>query len=257
MGDRSPCRGDNLDRVLRTSDGGVTWSDVTIPEVVPAPDQPRRLGYFVDEQNAWVVYTGVFGDLGYAPAVVWRTQDGGSNWQPSRGAEPPSASEWFEPIALGFSAQGFGWLMAAIDAGINHQYIAVYTTARRWRLLGRVVDPYGEQPVQSCPKTGMVFVDARTGWMTRDCAGLMDVVTVIITTDGGVTWTETPLPAIPTLPGRVCLPEPVHATRSTPGLQPARDPWSSRAVSTWRLPQLPASGCRMGRMPSTGLQTAG
>ena len=121
-----------------------------------------------------MVYTGVFGDLGYAPAVVWRTQDGGSNWQPSRGAEPPSASEWFEPIALGFNAQGFGWLMMGLGAGMSHQYVALYTSQDDGVNWTRVLDPYSDQPVQSCPKTGLEFAGSSLGWMARDCAGLID-----------------------------------------------------------------------------------
>ena len=37
-------------------------------------------------------------------------------------------------------------------------------------------------------KTGLEFADASVGWMTRDCGGLIDQVTVITTSDGGVTW---------------------------------------------------------------------
>lgn len=192
---------DNFDRVLRTSDGGVTWADVTIPEVVPDPEQPRRgLGYFVDDQNAWVVYTGVFGDLGYAPAIVWRTQDGGRNWQPSRGAEPPGVAEWFEPIALGFNAQGFGWLMMGVGAGMSHQYVALYTSQDDGVSWTRVLDPFSDQPVQSCPKTGLEFAGTSLGWMARDCAGLIDRITLEVTLDGGLTWAPLDVPAPDSLP---------------------------------------------------------
>lgn len=209
---------DGLDHVLRTADGGVTWADVSPPEYAGSPESPRRatLAASADGQHAWVVYSGAM-DLDRNPvtSVVWRTSDAGDSWQPSRVIEAPGGSGWFEPVALGFLDDGFGWLMAAIDAGMNHQYVAVYTTADHGASWLRVVDPYGDQPVQSCPKTGLVFADDQTGWMTRDCAGLMDQVAVIITTDGGRTWAETPLPAIPALPGgfsypNLCTP---HAIR--------------------------------------------
>jgi len=198
---------DNLDRVLRTSDGGVTWVDVTVPEVMPAPDRPRRsLGYFVDEQHAWVVYSGVFGDLGYAPAVVWRTEDGGGHWQPGRGAEPPSASEWFEPIALGFDAHGFGWLMMGVGAGMSHQYVALYTSQDDGLNWTGVLDPRSDQPVQSCPKSGLEFADSTLGWMARDCAGLIDRITLEVTHDGGLTWAPLDVPAPDSLPGGFTYP---------------------------------------------------
>ncbi len=203
--------GDDLDRVLRTSDGGVTWVDVTIPEAVADPEQPRRgLGYFVDELNAWVVYTGVFGDQGYAPAVVWRTQDGGRNWQPSRGAEPPGAAEFFEPIALGFNAQGFGWLLMGLGAGMNHQYVALYTSQDDGVNWTRVLDPFSDQPVQSCPKTGLEFAGSSVGWMARDCAGLIDRITLEFTLDGGLTWAPLDVPAPELAAGGVRLSLPVH-----------------------------------------------
>jgi photosystem II stability/assembly factor-like uncharacterized protein len=34
--------GDGLDRILRTTDGGATWADVTPPEAQPDPEWPRR-----------------------------------------------------------------------------------------------------------------------------------------------------------------------------------------------------------------------
>ena len=189
---------------LRTTDGGLHWKDITPPDTDELAEGARRGATAAsrDAQHAWILYSGVM-DLQRGPiaVVVWRTADGGQSWQPSRVIEAPGGSGWFEPLALGFLDDGFGWLMAAIDAGMNHQYIAVYTTTDDGASWVRVVDPYGQQPVHSCPKTGLVFIDHQTGWMTRDCAGLMDQVTVIITTDGGVTWTETSLPAIPSLPG--------------------------------------------------------
>ena len=194
---------------LRTSDGGLTWEDITPPDSDEGVDGVRRNATATssDARHAWIVYGGVM-DLERGPiaVVVWRTADGGQSWQPSRVIEAPSGSGWFEPLALGFLDDGFGWLMAAIDAGMMKQYIALYTTSDDGASWARVVDPYGDQPVQSCPKTGLAFIDHRTGWMTRDCAGLMDQVTVIITTDGGTTWTETPLPASPDLPGGFAYP---------------------------------------------------
>lgn len=194
---------------LRTSDGGLLWKDVTPPDTDEGADGVRRsaMASARDARHAWILYGGVM-DLERGPiaVVVWRTADGGQTWQPSRVIEAPGGSGWFEPLAMGFLDDGFGWLMAAIDAGMNHQYIAVYTTSDDGASWARVVDPYGEQPVHSCPKTGLAFIDAQTGWMTRDCAGLKDQVTVIITTDGGVTWTETSLPAIPSLPGGFAYP---------------------------------------------------
>jgi photosystem II stability/assembly factor-like uncharacterized protein len=181
--------GDGLDRILCTTDGGTTWTDVTPPEAQPDPEWPRRAeGSFIDGQEAWVVFSGRIGDLGFSPTVVWRTQDAGSSWEPSRVVEPPAVAEWVEPVALGSNPEGFGWLMTALGAGMSHQYVAIYTSLDSGVTWTRVLDPYSDQPVQSCPKTGMAFAGTSLGWMTRDCAGLIDRPTIEITHDGGVTW---------------------------------------------------------------------
>jgi photosystem II stability/assembly factor-like uncharacterized protein len=119
--------GDGLDRILRTTDGGTTWADVTPPEAQPDPEWPRRVeGNFLDGQEAWVVFSGRIGDLGFAPTVVWRTQDAGSSWEPSRG-RAPAVAEWVEPAALlGSIRRDSGWLMTAL-AGMSHQYVAIHT----------------------------------------------------------------------------------------------------------------------------------
>lgn len=210
---------------LRSSDGGLLWKDITPPDTDEGADGVRRsaLAASRDAQDAWIVYGGEM-DLERGPiaVVVWRTADAGVSWQPSRVIEAPGGSGWFEPLALGFLDDGFGWLMAAIDAGMMKQYIALYTTSDDGATWVRVLDPYSDQPVHTCPKTGLVFVDHQTGWMTRDCAGLMDQVTVIITTDGGVTWTETPLPASPDLPGgfaypNLCVPQGIRLESPSAG----------------------------------------
>jgi photosystem II stability/assembly factor-like uncharacterized protein len=200
---------DDIDRIMRTSDGGLMWTDVTPSETVTLLGEPRRatLSTLADAQHAWAIYSGVF-DLERGPiaVVVWRTADGGATWLPSTLIEAPGGSGFFEPLSLGILDDGFGWLMAAIDAGMMHQYIALYTTPDGGGTWTRVLDPYGDQPVHSCPKTGLAFADASTGWMTRDCGGLIDQVTLITTADGGVTWIERPVPAPSGLPDGYAYP---------------------------------------------------
>ena len=194
---------DDLDHIVRTSDGGATWTDVSPPEYAGSLDAPRRatLATSDDGRRAWVLYSGAM-DLDRDPitVVVWRTADSGATWLPSTLIEAPFGSGWFEPLSLDVLDDGFGWLMAAIDAGMMHQYIALYTTQDSGGTWVRVLDPYAQQPVHSCPKTGLEFADASVGWMTRDCGGLIDQVTVITTSDGGVEWVEMPVPPPSGLP---------------------------------------------------------
>jgi photosystem II stability/assembly factor-like uncharacterized protein len=194
---------DDLDHIVRTADGGATWMDITPPDTAGSTDDPRRatLATAADGQHAWMLYSGVMDpDGGPVAVAVWRTADGGGIWLPSTLIQAPEGSGWFEPLSLGVLDSGFGWLLAAVDAGMMHQYVALYTTQDAGETWTRVLDPYGTQPVQSCPKTGLEFADASIGWMTRDCSGLIDQVTVITTSDGGVTWIERPVPPPAGLP---------------------------------------------------------
>ncbi len=232
---------DDLDHIVRTSDAGATWTDVSPPEYAGSLDAPRRatLATSADGQRAWVLYSGAM-DLDRDPitVVIWRTADSGATWLPSTLIEAPFGSGWFEPLSLGVLDAGFGWLMGAIDAGMMHQYIALYTTQDAGETWMRVLDPYGQQPVHSCPKTGLAFADASVGWMTRDCGGLIDQVMVEMTKDGGTTWESKPLPAPEALPSGfthpyLCTPHSIRLTAAREG---------SLAVSCRQYLETPTAG---------------
>ena len=230
---------DEVARVLRTGDGGLTWTDVTPPEAPPSAESGRRvLGEYADEQRAWVVFSGGTADQGSAPAVVWRTADGGRSWLPSRLVGPPFGAPWFEPLALGVREDGFGWLMMSVGAGMSHQYVALYTSQDQGITWDRILDPTTDQPVQSCPKTGLEFADALHGWMARDCGGLIDQVTIEMTDDGGTTWESKPVPAPDALQSGftypyMCTPHSIRLTSASLG---------SFAVSCRRFLETPGPG---------------
>jgi photosystem II stability/assembly factor-like uncharacterized protein len=50
--------------------------------------------------------------------------------------------------------------------------------------------------VMSCQKSGIIFLDAKNGWVTGDCGGVVPGSPYLYqTADGGVTWTFKALPA--------------------------------------------------------------
>ncbi len=184
------------DHVLRTQDGGQTWSDVTPPQPLPAADDTfKALGFFKDASTAWVVYSPAGMDMPNPPFIyVWRTSDGGATWQ--YGAISTSDSNGsFLPSHLTFVDSQHGWLMVILGGGMMHEYVAIYSTTDGGAVWNNILDPFSDNDIQSFPKTGFVFADAQNGWLTRDGQGVDSNPHVFRTTDGGMTWNRIDLPA--------------------------------------------------------------
>ncbi len=186
------------DHVLRTTDGGLTWADVTPPEpAITAPAFTLAIdahGHFPDADTAWVVYG--LADTSAPTAIqVWHTTNGGAAWT---GSEPIDASDlgvsdFFAPSDLHFVDAQTGWFLAHLGVGMNHDYIAVYATTDGGANWAPVLGPQSEGP-QSCGKTGLRFVDAQNGWLTGDCQGVAPGLFLYRSADGGATWQSAELP---------------------------------------------------------------
>ena len=178
------------DHVLRTGDGGQTWTDVTPPEPASPPETPARaVSHFMDEQTAWAAYSYFNG--GEASGVVWRTTDGGQTWQASALVNWADAGDYFDPTDMQFLDRQNGFLLAHLGVGMSHDYVSLYRTRDGGANWERVADPALNNLQMSCGKTGMVFADSQTGWVTGDCYGVAPGVFLQATGDGGQTW-QTP-----------------------------------------------------------------
>ncbi len=170
-------KGDS-DHILKTEDGGETWWDVTPAEKVPLSGEVIHAeAFFLDESTAWVSYKPY--------EIVWRTTDAGITWLPAR---VPMAGNL--GATLRFLDADTGWMMKYLDAGMNHVYSALFRTTSGGQYWEKVFDPYSDGGVQSFSKTGMVFADINTGWITRDPQGVQPGAFVDSTADGGFTWDE-------------------------------------------------------------------
>jgi len=76
-----------------------------------------------------------------------------------------------------------------------HAYVALYSTDNGGATWTDILDPSSAADIQSFTKTGMIFVDAHTGWLTRDAQGVDSIPHTFLTQDGGVNWTRIDLPA--------------------------------------------------------------
>lgn len=183
------------DHVLRTDDGGETWRDVTPPEPAPGPGEPGKVavGFFLDASSAWATY---YLDPAQEPPVpvVWRTRDGGGSWEASQPLDTGDMMEPYQPSDIRFVDDRNGWLLVHRGAGMNHDYVSLYRTADGGESWAQIVDPASDNSIQSCYKTGIVFADPQTGWLTRDCYGVVPGLSFDRTSDGGATWQSQPLP---------------------------------------------------------------
>ena len=184
------------DHVFRTQDGGQIWRDVTPPQPAPgASNSVNAVGYFWNAATAWVVYGPT--ESGVIPPfiMVWSTRDGGGMWTYGSIDTSLASGEAFSPWYLNFADTQHGWLMVYLGAGMMHNYVALFATSDGGATWTDILDPFTDGGIQSFSKTGMVFVDPQTGWLTRDGQGVDPTPHLFRTTDGGVTWTRLDLPA--------------------------------------------------------------
>jgi len=182
--------------VLVTTDGGQTWREATPPETLPSGAPDKAYGAFLDKQTAWIVFSQ--GDQILPEAQVWHTTDGGRTWTPSAPLlhQVSAESVWAEFATL--DAEN-AWLMVRgvyLGAGTHYTHELFHTTdgGLTWTSLdGEISDDY----------TGMVFVNANTGWRTWQTTGAYASAPPDygVTTDGGVNWDSRELPPPTDAPG--------------------------------------------------------
>jgi photosystem II stability/assembly factor-like uncharacterized protein len=174
--------------IVHSTDGGYTWQDVTPP--VEVNQSFSESGFFaLDAQTAWATpgefvncYIRKGGKASINNARVWRTNNGGQDWQVSQpipvSLDPTSAAlpiQNYFPIRMQFLDPQTGWLM--IDGGIRTEdnklktlgAILLHTTdgGQHWVVINDHYHdfkfPSGETP-ETPAIPGFVFIDTQTGW---------------------------------------------------------------------------------------------
>jgi photosystem II stability/assembly factor-like uncharacterized protein len=181
--------------VLRTSDGGKTWREVTPPEKIAAGTTAQVYGAFLNTQYAWVVFSA--NNQIVPEASVWVTTDGGTGWTQSAPLlhQVFGDSMWVEFSVLDTNNV---WVMVrAVYAGagihFSHELFHSRDGGLNWTTLdGEISDDY----------TGMVFADPQFGLRTLQHTGAYEnwAASYDVTTDGGANWLNRELPAPPGSP---------------------------------------------------------
>ncbi|NIM96199.1 MAG: hypothetical protein GTO18_21080 [Anaerolineales bacterium] len=182
---------DAWDHVLRTTDGGETWTDITPPEPpsLRADEQANAHGAFLDGQNAWIRYLD--------STIIWRTGDAGNTWHASEPLDTEIHMPYYLfPNFMQFVDAQHGWVMIYLESGMSHDYVDLFRTEDGGVVWEKIVDPMENMDLSSCCKTGMAFLDTQHGLVTYEMGPYPDPY-VTWTSDGGVSWVFQDLPAPP------------------------------------------------------------
>ena len=182
-------------RIVRTTDGGLHWSDVSPGRAVTSAMAVLSADEaFVAGAAAYVVPVEGCG-WQPAPAPIFHTIDGGAHWSQLAGQLPLAAAEVDE---LFFLDREHGWALDASGCATQceQQGAALASTVdggRRWSLVAATELGYPPQPpvgrlTEGCSKFSLAFMTASTGIMGTACGG--DVFQFLLTFDGGRTWSE-------------------------------------------------------------------
>jgi photosystem II stability/assembly factor-like uncharacterized protein len=172
--------------ILKTSDGGIHWSDVTPKDQTPGINAQCE---FLTMQTAWVAWQSTKGSLGQTQSItILHTSNGGASWQTAtithatgHLADPPR-----------FINTQQGWLVITDSQGTARGIINTYQTTdggQTWTNISGQVD--------TSAASGVSVSNAQLGWVGLHWPG--NQPTVEKTIDGGRNWQQQSL----SLPGGV------------------------------------------------------
>ena len=180
--------GSATDRILRTTDSGEHWSEVS--------PKGARLGtwttFFSDADHAWLASSLQPGSpSGDFSVQIYRTTDGGTTWSEAGTVQ----AEWGWPAALDFIDRQRGWLLMKQEATLEPEgsdLVAFYGTTdggETWTKLSEAGARSGQPPV-TCSKGELIFLNGTTGWLAGGCTIEANQPYLYVTHDSARTWHE-------------------------------------------------------------------
>jgi photosystem II stability/assembly factor-like uncharacterized protein len=215
-------------RVLRTTDGGSTWSDHT-PSGIEEEDS-GVVATFLDQSHAWVAWPHRRSERTIT-VTVFATADGGRSWVTSQFTSTPGWDgelQFVDPL--------HGWAVAVIAAGLGNDPVRVWHTldgGKTWKSVSVSSDAYFPDlpPAtrHALPPCGAstTFADRSTGFAVGGCP---DRNQLYVTHDAGRDWY--PLHVSPSFP-RVGGPGAPRFTSRTDGFIPILAPQDQGVVGMY------------------------
>jgi photosystem II stability/assembly factor-like uncharacterized protein len=173
--------------MVRTNDGGITWYDVTPPDLDEVGSSVET--FILDKDHAWVQKP----DFNNFPnnGILYHTADGGLTWSIS--STPFSGGD------LSFIDEQDGWMLADLGVGAGSNAVAVFQTrdgGATWTERYSN-DPNNPEAGDSLPlgglKSDLVPINMQTAWV----GGVIyapGTVYLFRTDDGGRNWIPVNLP---------------------------------------------------------------
>ncbi len=172
--------------ILRTTDGGTSWQDVT-PAYAHSAQAVGDVEEFLSAALAWVAIAPANGT---PPIQVFRTTDGGQTWQMALVQSDNVGQITF------LNAQD-GWILAGIEAAAGPKAVDVFRTTdggKTWTKVSTASPTYTSPGALPPGAEWMTFLDASTGWATGS-SPVTQFVWLYATHDGGSTWHHQTLPS--------------------------------------------------------------
>ena len=168
-------------QIVRTNDGGITWYNITPPDVVETGYTIET--FILDNEHVWLQKP----DFNNFPnnGLLYRTADGGLTWSIS--STPFSAGE------MTFLDENRGWMLADLGVGAGSNAVAVFQTTDGGTTWSQtyINDPNNPDAGDSLPlggiKADLVPINMQTAWV----AGVIyspGTVYLYRTDDGGQNW---------------------------------------------------------------------